>query len=71
MLNFNLNNGILEVEETVHSFTRTKVSYWYYDLTSWKKSSHGRKGDVPDRVMSDHDKDWVIKHYIPKVVKDI
>jgi hypothetical protein len=58
---------ILEVTETLHSFTDTKVSYCYYDLLHKRKSSTGKRYSVPDIPMSDNDLKWVETYYLPKV----
>ena len=68
MLAYKLEGDILEVKEALMSFTSTKVSYWYYDIKNWRKSSHGKANDPCDRVMSASDIAWVEKYYIPKVL---
>jgi hypothetical protein len=60
-------NGLIEVKETSMSFTKTKVSYWYYNTELWMKSSHGKENDVTDRCMTKGDIEWVQKYYIPKL----
>jgi hypothetical protein len=69
MLTFNLDKdtGILEVKETQMSFHADKTTYWYYDTTKWLKSSTGKQGSTPDRVMSPEDIKWVQTYYLPKV----
>lgn len=69
MLAYHLNNetGVLEVTETTMSFTDTVKRYWYYDTRKWLKSSHGKKGDTPDRVMTEVEIKWVRDYYLPKV----
>lgn len=69
MLNFEMKaeTGVLEVAETTISFKETRVRYWYYDTRRWLMSSHGKKGDIPERVMSQSDIDWVKKYYLPNV----
>lgn len=66
-LQYNLKNNVLEVIETIHGWKETKVSHWYYDIESWKVSSHGKQGDIPDRPMTQNSIDWVKKYYLPKV----
>jgi hypothetical protein len=61
------NGDLLQVIETIHSFTSTRRTYWYYDVGIWWKSSRGREGDIPDRPMTPEDIEWVQKHYLPKV----
>ena len=67
MLTYELKGNILHVEEYIFSFTRNKVSHWYYDIQNWKVSSFGKLGDKPDRPMSAENKIWVQKHYLAKV----
>ncbi len=69
MLTFKMDTdtGILEVTEALMSFTRTKITHWYYDTRKWLKSSHGKPGDAPDRAMSEADIQWVKQYYLPKV----
>lgn len=68
-LQFKLEGDILEVKETICGFHNTKVSFWYYDIANWMKSSHGKQGDRPDRQMTHDDISWVKRHYLPKVGK--
>lgn len=69
MLSFEMNNhtGVLEVVESTMTFKDTRVRYWYYDTHKWLKSSYGKKGDTPNRVMSQEDIEWVKKYYLPQV----
>lgn len=67
MLQFKLTGNILEVTEAIFSWHETKITYWYYDIKNWIKSSTGRKDSKPDRKMNDADIAWVKKYYIPKV----
>lgn len=69
MLTFDMNveTGLLEVTEVLMSATKTQTRYWYYDTTKWLQSSHGRKGDTPDRIMTDSAIAWVKQYYLPKV----
>ncbi len=61
---FDLQGTILEVTETCNpEWDRT----WYYDIENWLVSSHGKKGDTPDRPMTAEAIEWVQKHYLPKV----
>lgn len=68
MLTCNLNQetGVLEVTEVLFSALKTTTSYWYYDTRKWLKSSHGKAGDTPDRIMSAEDIKWVKDYYLPK-----
>lgn len=68
MLTFELNGDILHVTETICGCRDTKVSHWYTDIKNWRKSSHGREGDVPDRDMTADDIAWCKKYYLPKVM---
>ena len=67
MLAFNLDGDVLEVCETMFSATTTTRRYFYYNLRTKMVSSHGRKGDVPDRQMDAGQETWVRIHYLPKV----
>jgi len=68
MLSFKLTGDILEVKETILYFTKDKVSYWYYDIVKWEKSSKGDKDEVPNRKCSPEDIEWVTKYYLPKLL---
>jgi len=61
--------NMIEVKEDILSFYKTKTTYWYVDTKKWMESSHGRKNDVPDRVMTKEQVAWVKKYYIPKIKK--
>lgn len=63
-----INENILEVIETSHTFTKTSRSYWYYNIKTWYKSSHGKMNDPTDRKMNESDIEWVKKYYIPKTI---
>lgn len=69
MLSYRMvDENILEVKETIHSFTKTKNTFWYYDIKNWFKSSTGKENDMNHmRKMTQTDIDWVKKYYIPKV----
>lgn len=67
-LSFKLEGDVLEVTETIFACGEVATNYWYYNIKTWVKSSYGDRGDVPDRVMSQADIDWVRKYYLPKVV---
>ena len=58
--------GILEVIETLMSFTSTHSNYWYTDTRNWLQSSHGKQGDTPDRPMNARAIEWAKKHYLPR-----
>jgi len=64
MLSYRLDGDILEVIESVHGWSKTKVTYWYYDIKQWKVSSHGKQFDVPDRAMVPDAIEWVKKYYL-------
>ncbi len=66
-LDITLDGSILCVKDTRHSLIRTEIQTWYYDIESWRVSSYGREGDVPDRPMTPEGIAWVEKHYLPKV----
>lgn len=67
--NLNENTGILEVKEVLMSFHKTTTRFWYYDTRKWLKSSYGKAGDVPDRIMSADDIKWVKTQYLPKATE--
>lgn len=62
-----LNGDILEVVEVTHSFHATTRSYWYHDIKKWMSSSHGRKGDVPDRTTTPEAIEWIKQYYLLRV----
>ena len=68
MLKFSKTGNIVEVIEELIFFDKKKVLYWYYDVKNWRQSSFGKKGDSPDREMSDGAIQWVKKHYLPKII---
>jgi hypothetical protein len=63
-LSFDLQGSILEVSENNAVGPNTT---WYYDIESWMVSSHGKKGDEPDRPMTEASIAWVQTHYLPHV----
>ena len=68
MLNiYKTDDNLVCVEEHIQGFNSTKSTYWYYDLENKKMSSHGRKGDKPDRRMTQADLDWYYKYHHPKL----
>jgi hypothetical protein len=67
MFKMDSDTGILEVTEVLMSALKTQTRYWYYDTGKWLKSSHGKQGDTPDRIMTDADIQWVKQYYLPKV----
>jgi len=69
MLKFKMDaeTGILEVTEVLMSAINTQTRYWYYDTRKWLKSSHGKQGDTPDRVMTETDIQGVKQYYLPMV----
>lgn len=68
-LRIRLEGDILEVKSTIIGWKTTVIQYWYYDIRNWTVSSHGKKGDKPDRPMDEGQIAWVQKHYLPKVGK--
>ena len=67
MLTYKKTGNVLEVTETLMSFTSDSKSYWYYDVANWFKSSTGKINAPCDRKMSDADIAWVETYYLPKV----
>mgnify|MGYP001605571721 CR=1 FL=1 len=67
MLTCKLTGDILEVKETLHWASQTKVTHWYYNIRTWHHSSYGKPGDTPDRPMTQEAIAWVEKYYLPKV----
>jgi hypothetical protein len=63
-LSFDLQGSILEVSE--NSAVGSNKT-WYYDIESWMVSSHGKKGDTPDRPMTEGGIAWVQTYYLPYV----
>jgi len=70
MLEYKLNGDILEVKQTIFSFTKTSREYWYYNIRDWKKSSTGQKNDIPRQSMTQEDIEWVKRFYLPMVKND-
>lgn len=68
-LELRLEGDILEIKETICGWAGTRISFWYYNIRNWTVSSHGKKGDKPDRPMDEGQIAWVQKHYLPKVGK--
>jgi hypothetical protein len=68
-LEYKLTGDILEVTETIHSFTKTDRTYWYFNIKTWMRSQHGRKNDSADYPMDQGSIDSVQKYYLPKVLK--
>lgn len=66
-LDYKLTGDVLEVTETLIGWNSTKVTFWYYDIKNWLKSSHGKANEVPTRPMDQGSIDWVQKYYLPKV----
>lgn len=64
-LEFKLTGDVLEVKETLPGIAGTRVKYWYYDLRTWMKSSNGKQGDIPDRIMDEAGIRWVKDYYLP------
>ncbi len=65
---------ILEVTETQMTFTTTTRRYFYTDIFSWESltSPRAAKQNVADgfkyrREMTDAEREWCQKHYLPKV----
>lgn len=70
MLTISQTGDVIEVVESIHGWTHTKRTYWYYNLTTNMQSSRGVKDDVLDRPMNKVEVDWVKKHYIPRLAFD-
>lgn len=64
-----VSDDVIEVKETLFSYSANRVTHWYYNIKEWKKSSRGKEGETPDRIMNEQDINWVKKHYLPKVGK--
>lgn len=73
MLTMTMNHetGVLEVREDLLSCQSTCTRYWYYDTRKWLKSTHGKAGDTPDRVMSNDDIQLVKQVYLPKAQQPV
>ena len=68
MLSFKLEGDILEVKEEIMGFSKTKTSYWYYDIVNWMNNANGKRSpldmkDSPEMIK------WVKENYLPKVNK--
>ncbi len=66
-LSYKLEGDVLEIHQTIHTFHKTYHQFWYYNIKTWMTSSHGRKGDTPDRPMTQPDIDWMKQHYLSKL----
>jgi hypothetical protein len=66
-LSFKLEGDVLEIHQTILTWNKTHHQFWYYNIRTWMVSSHGRKGDTPDRPMTRLDIDWVKEHYLSKL----
>lgn len=66
MLDITLDKNILTVVETIHSFTNSKVTYWYVDINTWRKSITGKKDAPIERDMTESDIEWCQKYHLPK-----
>lgn len=64
-----LENGTLQVIETIHSWCDTQTKFWYYDLENGLQSTHGKKDEVPSTPMTVTRLEWVKSNYIPLAVK--
>lgn len=73
MLTMTMNHeaGVLEVREDTLSFHGIRTCFWYYDTRKWLKSSHGKAGDTPDRVMTTEDIQLVKQVYLPQVQQPV
>jgi hypothetical protein len=69
MLNFKLNNNVLTVIETTHSFFETKKRYLYIDVINWYKNGKTLLIDDTEMLfkMTSDDIKWCKKYYLPKV----
>ena len=68
MIDLTLNGNILELKETQHRWGDTIINFWYRDLTTWQVSSKGMKNDTPDRDMTPAGIQWMVDHFLPKVM---
>lgn len=60
-------NGVMEVREEQYSWTDTKRSWSYFDLSRGLQSSLGHQNAPLDREMDQTSRDWVVKHYVPRI----
>lgn len=72
MLEFKLQNNILEIKETLMGASRDKVGFTYYCLKTWTVCSNGKpqpfeRGSLWPPV-DNGGIEWVIKYYLPKVM---
>ena len=68
MLSFKLEGNILEVKEEIMGFSKTKTSYWYYDIVNWMNNANGKRSPLDMKVSPEMIK-WVKENYLPKVNK--
>lgn len=59
--------GIYVVTEVIHSFTKTKVTKWYYDMDRLLISEDINFPEgMRTRKLSDDHLKWFNDHYLPK-----
>lgn len=72
MLEFKLKNNILEIKETLMGASRDKVGFTYYCLETWTVCNRGEPQPFERgrswRPAANESIEWVIKHYLPKVM---
>lgn len=64
-----ISEDVLLVKETLHSFTKTKVSYRYYNIRDWTVNQLGKEGEIPTHPMDQGSIDWCKKYHLPKAQK--
>lgn len=63
-LTFSRHGDVLEVREDIHSFFRTRTTWWYYDTVLWLCSLTGKQGETPTQHMTPMEIAWVREHYL-------
>ena len=66
MLRIKRDRDIIEVKETLLSWSETTIRYWYYNLKTCMKSATGKKDALLNFPMDQGSIDWVKKYYLPR-----
>jgi hypothetical protein len=67
MIAFILTGEVLEMKQSRHSFTDNRVSYTYFNIRTWHKSTGDEINSVPHLRMQPHEIEWAKKRYLPQV----
>lgn len=56
---------IIEMTDVKKKAAKTVTTFWYFDTSTWLKSSLGEKNERPMEVMSQEQIDWVNRICVP------